>query len=149
MCGMKVTEISKYFRAVLLLVIVVWMLPLRADEVISLEVGSGAELAIEQLGEGRQRILWLPSEYGFRGEAERQLARQLAELGYTVWLADLHSSYFIPWGRSSLDGIPREDIRELIARAQPEGGQLYLFSYGRGAALLLEAARLWLSLIHI
>ncbi len=130
-------------RGLLLLVFCLWLAPLQADEAMTLELESGNEISVEQIGEGRERILWLPSEYGSRGETERGLARRVAEQGYSVWLADLHGSYFIPWGPSSLDTIPREDIRELIAAAQPEGGRLYLFSYGRGAALALQAARQW------
>jgi thiol-disulfide isomerase/thioredoxin len=112
-------------------------------ETLDVELESGAVITTERFGSGQTRILWLPSEYGMAGRNTRELARQVAGEGLEVWLADLHTSYFLPPGRSSFEKIPVEDIRDLIAAAQPGQGQLYLLSYGRGAALFLEAARLW------
>jgi thiol-disulfide isomerase/thioredoxin len=121
-----------------------WLLapPLQAEP-FELELESGAVLSVERFGSGGDRILWLPSEYGIGGGIERELVRAVAGEGLEVWLADLHASYFLPPGRSSLDDVDREEIRDLITAARPEKGRLYLLSYGRGAALLLEAARLW------
>ncbi len=110
---------------------------------LEIEVESGTTLSIERFGQGERRILLLPSEYGMQGEGERQLAAAIADNGIEVWLVDLHGSYFMPPGRSSLDDIPREDIRELMTTAHSDTSQLFLLSYGRGAALTLEAARLW------
>lgn len=117
--------------------------PQAVADVIEVELQSGAVITVERYGSGGDRILWLPAEYGIGGATERELVRAVAGEGNEVWLADLHGSYFLPPGRSSLDKIPREDIRELIAAAQPQSGRLFLLSYGRGAALALEAARLW------
>ncbi|MCW8918485.1 MAG: TlpA family protein disulfide reductase [Gammaproteobacteria bacterium] len=119
-----------------------WSAPLLADS-FELELESGAVLSVERFGSGGDRILWLPSEYGIGGEIERELVRAVAGEGVEVWLADLHGSYFLAPGRSSLGDVPREDIRDLITAARPLQGRLYLLSYGRGAALALEAARLW------
>ena len=110
---------------------------------LDIELESGAVITAERFGSGADRILWLPSEYGPGGRIERELAAAVAELGAEVWLADMHGSYFLVPGRSSYEEVPREDIRDLIAAAQPDEGRLYLLSYGRGAALLLEGARLW------
>jgi thiol-disulfide isomerase/thioredoxin len=118
------------------------MMPLPAVAA-ELELKSGAQISVEQFGGGPNRLLWLPSVYGFNGAVERELAARMATQGLEVWLADLHGSYFLPPGPSSLNGVAREDIRDLITLAQPPKGRLYLFSYGRGAALTLEAARLW------
>lgn len=112
-------------------------------DVVDLELESGAAITVERFGSSGDRILWLPSEYGIGGEIERELVRAVAGEGLEIWLADLHGSYFLPPGRSSLDDVAREDIRDLITAAQPPQGRLFLFSYGRGAALALEAARLW------
>ena len=111
---------------------------------VELELESGAMLATERFGSGTDRMLWLPSEYGISGKTERELVQAVAQqLGLELWLVDLHTSYFLPPGRSSLDEVPREDIRDLIDAARPEAGRLYLLSYGRGAALALEAVRQW------
>lgn len=112
-------------------------------ETLDIELESGAVITAERFGSGADRILWLPSEYGPGGSIERELVASVAELGVEVWLADMHGSYFLVPGRSSYEEVPREDIRDLIAAAQPDQGRLYLLSYGRGTALLLEGARLW------
>lgn len=125
-------------------VLAAWLVaPSAVADVLELELDSGAVVTVERFGGDGDRILWLPAEYGIGGANERELIRAVADKGWEVWLADLHSSYFLVPGRSSLDKVPREDIRDLIATAQPETGHLYLLSYGRGAALALEAARLW------
>ncbi len=134
----RVTGVS----GLMLLLMLLWLSPAAAEERL-LELANGSELTVEQFGDGKERILWLPSEFGFFGEAERQHAVQLAAYGYSVWLVDLHGNYFIPAGRSSLDAIPRADMHALIRAAQPDAGRLTLFSYGRGAALTLEVARQW------
>ncbi|MFO7594140.1 MAG: TlpA disulfide reductase family protein [Pseudomonadota bacterium] len=111
---------------------------------VELELESGAVIAAEHFGSGPDRILWFPSEYGISGQDERELSRAVSQqIGREVWLVDLHTSYFLSPGRTSLAEVPLEDIRDLISVAMPERGRLYLLSYGRGAALALEAVRLW------
>lgn len=112
-------------------------------EELSLALSSGNEISVEQIGSGEERLLWLPSELGLNGEPERQHARKLAAYGYSVWLVDLHNSYFIIPGQDSLDEIPRSDLVELFSLAQAETKHLYLFSQDRGASLLLEAVHQW------
>jgi len=109
----------------------------------SLVLTSGNEITVEQIGTGEERLLWLPSELGLNGEPERQHARKLAAAGYSVWVVDLHNSYFLTPGQNSLEAIPRGDLVELISLAQKNTSHLYLFSYDRGARLLLEAVREW------
>jgi len=120
--------------------------PLQAAQE-SLQVADGSELFIERLpaqgDAARGRLLWIPSEYGLGAGAERELAEGLAGQGFEVWLVDLHSSFFLAPGRSSLMEVPLEAVVGLIDVAQPDRGRLYLFSYGRGAALALMAARRW------
>ncbi len=112
-------------------------------EELSLSLTSGNEITVEQFGTAENRLIWLPSESGLNGEPERQHARKLAAAGYSVWVVDLHNSYFITPGQSSLKAIPRGDLVELISLAQKNTRYLYLFSYDRGARLLLEALRDW------
>ncbi len=107
-----------------------------------LEIGS-AELVVEQYGSGGDRLLWIPSEFGARPGVERQLAAGIAGQGLSVWLTDLHTAYFVPPGRSSYRDIPVEDLAELIESSRPAEGRLFLLAAGRGAALLLRAARRW------
>ncbi|MES9872818.1 MAG: TlpA disulfide reductase family protein [Candidatus Sedimenticola sp. 6PFRAG7] len=104
---------------------------------------SDNEIPVTRFHSDGDRILWLPSEFGFRGVRELTLADGLAVHGFDVWLANLHEAYFLPPGRNSLRDIPIDDVAELIQRSQPESGRLFLMSTGRGAALSLMAVRRW------
>jgi len=93
------------------------------------------------LKNAKATILWVPSEFGIRGR-EKATAHELNKKGYEVWLADLHSSYFAPYGRNSYKKIPIQDIKKLIIKAadNPQK-EVVLFATGRAAALSLEAVR--------
>lgn len=110
---------------------------------ILLSLSSDNEIPIAHYPAGGDRILMLPSEYGFRGEREQALAEGLAEVGFDTWVADLHSAYFLAPGRGSLGQVPIDDMAELIAKAQAGAGRLFILSSGRGAALVLMAVRRW------
>ncbi|OOZ37664.1 redoxin domain-containing protein [Solemya velesiana gill symbiont] len=113
------------------------------SEELTIPLASDNEIPVDRYqGEG-DHILWLPSEFGFRGNRELTLASDLAETGFDVWLADLHEGYFLPPGRNSLREISVDDVAELIQRSQPDNGRLYVMSTGRGAALSLMAIRRW------
>ena len=110
---------------------------------VSLEPASGAELSIEQLGNGQDRILWIPSEFSRHSQDERLLLEGIAAGGDQVWWLDLHSSFFIPPGRNSYDEIPIGELADLIEKSRPHNGRLTLMATGRGARVALEIARLW------
>lgn len=108
-------------------------------------LANGAEIPVERLagsGNANTRVLWLPSERGLSTQ-ELAVARALARRGQPVWAADLHTAYFLPVGRSSLDQVPVADVVALIEAAGRGMERVVLFSSGRGAALALEAAREW------
>lgn len=135
-----------FLRVVLLSVLLICaVIRVHADEwrIDELSLADGVDLGIERYGQGRDRLLWLPSEFGMHGEVERGLLEQIAAQGVEVALLDLHSSYFIAPGRSSYQSIDPADLVEVIGQNQPDEGRLFLLSAGRGAALLLQAARLW------
>jgi len=109
-----------------------------------LELPSGQELEIQRFsGSGKPLLLWLPSERGF-GKAHEQHARTLAQMGYEVWLADLHDAYFVERNRRSIGKFPLDDIVAIIdaATANSDAG-VFLLSSSRGAQLSLIAAREW------
>lgn len=116
--------------------------PASAAESSAVTLDSGAEILVERFGQGDDRLLWIPTEYGVR-EAHPPLAKTIAAGGMEVWLADLHSSYFITPGRSSYTTLPVEDAAELIQHSLPAKGRLYVLSTGRGAAFTLMALRRW------
>ncbi|MET0086199.1 MAG: TlpA disulfide reductase family protein [Sedimenticola sp.] len=113
------------------------------SEELSIALSSETEIPVTRFYSDGDRILWLPSEFGFRGARELSLADGLAVHGFDVWLADLHDGYFLPPGRSSLLEIPVDEVAELIARSQPVQGRLFIMSTGRGAALAMMAVRRW------
>lgn len=125
----------------------------KPDETITLDITGGNEINILRFAPANeddnatQRVLWVPSEYGFRKESEYRLARHLADAGIEIWLADLHDDYFLPVSRDSLTDIPTEEMAELIELSLPENAEqrLYLMSYSRGAALLVRALKTWQS----
>ncbi len=114
--------------------------PLFAAESLALKL-EDAEIFIERLPGGADRLLWLPSEYGFQGAPERLIAEELAVSGLEVWLANLHDSYFLAPGASSLEQIPVESYAALIQAARPKTGRLYLLTSDRGARPTLQALR--------
>ena len=86
-------------------------------------------------------LLWIPSEFGLRGR-EDVTAQALAKKGIEVWIADLHSAFFLPFGRSSYNDIQNEDIAELIiAASNNKQREVILFATGRAAPVALRAVR--------
>jgi thiol-disulfide isomerase/thioredoxin len=109
-----------------------------------LQVNEDTEVSITKFGNGGDRILWMPSEYGVSGQNLYDILRPLAALEYEVWLAQLHESYFIPTGRSSYTGIPVADMASLIEKSLPEDGhKLFIVSTGRAAVLSVMALNKW------
>lgn len=115
-----------------------------AETVSHLTLSNGIDVPIKvYTGTGKNLFLWLPSEWGLRGR-ENDAAESLRGLGHSVWIADLHTAYFEPEGRSSLENIPTSDMTELIDSAtRATKGKVYVLSAGRGAALSLLAIREW------
>ena len=132
------------FRLLIAFVLASLLSPLvAAEEVTVVTLAGGSEIPTLRYGDGEDRILWLPSEFAFRGQREGKLATGLMVEGFEVWLADLHSAYFLPPGRSSLSGVPLDELAELIELSQPDRGRLFIMSTGRGAALAMMAVRQW------
>ncbi|OOZ19030.1 hypothetical protein BOW28_01025 [Solemya velum gill symbiont] len=129
----------------IIILLLLFFLPLSvfAEERL-VELQDGTEIPVEHVAAAGERVmLWLPSEFGM---SPRQLAvaQGLAESGIEVWMPDLHSGYFIPQGRYSLNALPPEVLLELMQEAQSTSKkQLYVFVSGRMAPKTLEAIRLW------
>lgn len=85
-------------------------------------------------------LLWIPTEYGLHGR-EDKTASEIARLGPTVWIADLHAAYFIPHGRSSYNNIPLSDITDLISQAGNKQREVIMFATGRAAPIAMKAVR--------
>lgn len=143
--GAQKIGLSKTGRLGLVCCLVIASLPVLASEVLlRLELSNGHEVEVTRFrGGDATTILWLPSERGF-SEAHQFHGAALAGLGYEVWLADLHSTYFIQPGRDSIAQFPLDDIVALIEAAVAESsGRVLLLSSSRGAQSALIAAREW------
>jgi len=118
------------------------MLTANAEELL-ISVSDETDISVTRytLKDAKAVVLWIPSEFGIRGR-EKATALALNKMGYEVWLADLHSSYFIPHGRNSYKKIPTQDIKKLIVKAADNPHkEVVLFATGRAAALSLKAVR--------
>ncbi len=111
-------------------------------EIRNVEVQSGAEIRVKHFaGQGKAALLWLPSEYGVRA-GQDVTAAALASLGYEVWMADLHTAYFVAPGRESIQEFPVADVVELAEKILAAGKEtLFLMASGKGAGLALQTAR--------
>lgn len=130
------------FRLHYFLIFVSLSLPVFAEEV-QLQLNSGTEISVRlyKAENPRAVILWIPTEHGIRGR-EDATAQALSKKGIEVWLADLHSSYFIPAGRSSYNNINIQDITDLIIKVSHNNQrEVILFATGRAAPVALQAAR--------
>lgn len=106
-----------------------------------LSVPSGAEIPVTvHSASAGPRVLWLPSEYGMRPYPQT-VAAELASRGLETWVVDLHSGYFAPAGRNSLDDMPIEDLASIVTRAGKDGRPVILIATGRGAQLAIRATR--------
>jgi len=106
-----------------------------------LELPDGTEIGIETVAaDGDRLLLWLPSEFGI-SPRQGPTAQALAQRGIEVWMPDLHSAWFIPPGRYSLNDIDPQVLVRLIEKALASGKDVYLLSAGRLAALSLQAIR--------
>jgi thiol-disulfide isomerase/thioredoxin len=135
----------KYLGSIVFsLAIICIALPAMAEyEQFPVLLSSEIEIPVERFGTpGGDRVLMLPSEYGYGGDRQNDLARGLGEQGFDVWQARLHEAYFQPAGRTSLSVMPVSDIAELIRESLPEAPRkLFVLSAGRGAAMVYMALK--------
>jgi len=109
----------------------------------SINVAPDVDVPISIYGASQQQlILWLPSERGMV-DPEHEVAKQLAQRGYEVWIADLFGARFLPAVPSSLNAIPATDVAQLIQVAAQRHAKIYLLSSSEGAKLALEGAQQW------
>jgi thiol-disulfide isomerase/thioredoxin len=144
-CGWNRLRAGKFGLLVLVWSLIFAVLPAVASEdLLRVELSNAHEVEVTRFrGGNATTILWLPSERGFSA-AHQDHGAALAGLGHEVWLADLHSSYFVQPGRSSIAQFPLDDIVALIeAAVAASSGRVLLLSSSRGAQSALIAAREW------
>ncbi len=88
-------------------------------------------------------IIWLPSENGLDRQ-QKEIAANIASMGTDVYLADLHSAYFVAKTSSSIKQFLPQHVALLIEKIQVDSGKkIVLISSGLGVIALLKGARQW------
>ena len=92
---------------------------------------------------GERLMIWLPSEFGTTPRRSA-LATALAARGVEVWSPDLHSAWFLPTGRYSLNDVDPAAVGAVLKAALAETDKtLYFMAEGRSVALSLATVRAW------
>ncbi len=95
-------------------------------------------------------LLWIANAYGFR-DSHRQVAKQLAQNGFDVWLTDLQESLFMPRSVHNLRTLSGHYVAELIEHLSSDlcplspGSDAPLFLSGTHSAAMpiLHGAHSW------
>lgn len=112
-----------------------------ASEEFPAELPDGDEIpVIHYPAQGDTRLLWLSSEFGL-SPRQTPTAEALAAHGVDTWIPDLHSAWFIPAGRYSLNQVDPAAVSELIRLASQDGRRVFLLANGRTTGLALRALR--------
>lgn len=85
------------------------------------------------------KVVWLPSEHGLKPE-EKQIAKQLAALGYAVSVLDVFETFFLPPTSSGLSQIDPKVFSaklEALRRDKP----LIIIASNQSAALAFKALK--------
>jgi len=111
---------------------------------LDIAVSQEIEVNIQRVAaKGESLLLWLPSESGLLDQEKKQ-ADKLKLANIETWFADMLGTYFLPALASSIDSIKSSDTAELIEKVrQKSKKQIVLIGSGRGAALVIRAARSW------
>ncbi len=93
--------------------------------------------------QGDTLLLWFVCDEG-HGAHEARTAKALAAHGYETWFPDMLEAHFLPILPSSLEQLPPEEIKELIAHAvRLTGKKVVLVTAGHGAIPILRGAKAW------
>ncbi len=138
------TVLSGIVRLLAATVLLAVASPLQAAETFNVPVSNGDEIPVERhAAKGDTIIIWLPSDFGVQ-PPQSVVSKRLASRGNEVWIADLHTAYFVPTGRYSSNNFPIADVVKLIDTAIARGKtNIILSSSGRASRLALRAARHW------
>jgi len=129
-------------RSLPLLLLLFWSGPVAAEYLVSTDQGDEIPVRIYP-AEGERLIVWLPSEFGVTPRRSA-LAEALARRGIEVWAPDLHSAWFLPVGRYSLNDVDPAAVSAVFADALANSGKrVFLMAEGRSVALALASVRAW------
>ncbi|MFA7317593.1 MAG: hypothetical protein WC029_08540 [Sulfuricella sp.] len=109
-----------------------------------LTLSAGTEVPLRTYpARGNTLLLWFVCDEGHSSN-EARTAGKLASHGYETWFPDMLDAHFLPILPSSLEQIPADEIREIIAHAiKLSGKKIVLVTAGHGATPILRGARAW------
>lgn len=110
----------------------------------SLSLSTGTDVSLRTYpAQGNTLLLWFVCDEGHSSH-EARTARELASRGYETWFPDMLDAHFLPILPSSLEQIPPEEIREIIAHAiRLSGKKIVLITASHGATPILRGAKAW------
>lgn len=109
-----------------------------------LALSAGTEVPLRTYpAQGDTLLLWFVCEEG-HSSSEVRTAKKLASLGYEIWFPDMLDAHFLPALPSSLEQLPPEEIKEIIAHAvRLTGKKIVLITAAHGATPILRGAKAW------
>ena len=129
-------------RPLVLLLLLVCTGPVLAEYLVTTDAGDEIPVRIYP-AEGEQLVVWLPAEFGVTPRRSA-VAEALAQRGVEVWSPDLHSAWFLPVGRYSLNDVDPAAVSAVFGDAIAKTGKrVFLMAEGRGVALALASVRAW------
>lgn len=110
----------------------------------SLSLSTGTDVPLRTYpAKGNTLLLWFVCDEGHSSN-EARTAMEIAAHGYETWFPDMLDAHFLPILPSSLEQIPPEEIREIIAHAIKQSGKkIVLITGGHGATPILRGAKAW------
>lgn len=107
-------------------------------------LSSGTEVPLRtHPATGNTLLLWFVCDEGHSSK-ETHTARELASHGYETWFPDMLDAHFLPILPSSLEQLPPEEIKEIIAQAvRHSGKKIVLVTSSHGATPILRGAKAW------
>lgn len=125
-------------RVLIFLYLFITTINVNAEE---LTLPSGQELVIQESGDenSQYHAIWLHSERGLSAPLT-ELIKNTSKTTHII-MPNLHESYFLSSGKSSLDQIPKTDIDDLIRHYSKLYPRLYIIGHSRASELILNATR--------
>jgi thiol-disulfide isomerase/thioredoxin len=111
---------------------------------VGMALPTGFDMQILQYpASGKRLLIWVPSKRGVRPGNEA-FGKTVQAQDIDHWLLDLHSSYLAPTSAQAYETFEPRHVADVIDAAVQQGwSEIIVGGESRGAALAMQAARLW------
>jgi len=111
---------------------------------VEIALPSGLDMQVLQYPAGGERLLiWVPSKRGVR-RGNEAFGETVQGQDIDHWLLDLHGSYLVPKSAQAYETFEPRHVADIIDAAVQQGwSEIIVGGESRGAALAMQAARLW------